>query len=133
MARQYTSSERFRSIAGGSLVGLGLHNLFGNLDGAAAQLRHLLGNGSSERLGALPSVILATSQAAQVYAMDHQGFVLGLLRISVSFWPVLLVIAGTVLLKDALTDKVKALPTANKYFQNRMVGCRFCCPSFDHR
>ena len=42
MARQHTPSQTVRSIAGSALVGPGLFILFGNLDGAAAALRHLL-------------------------------------------------------------------------------------------
>lgn len=131
MARQQRFSETFRSIAGGALVGLGLHILFGNLDRAAAQLKHLSGPASGETLGVLPSVVLAASQGAQVYALDHQGFVLVFLRMLLSLWPLLLVIVGTILLRDALTEKVKALPTPAKYFQNNLTGCRFRCPSFD--
>ena len=63
----------------------------------------------------LPSGVLAASQAAQAYALDHQGFLQGLLQILGSFWPLLLVIAGTILLRDAFTDKVKGLP-ASKVF-----------------
>ena len=39
MARPYGPSERLRSIAGGALIGLGLHILFGNLDRGAAHCR----------------------------------------------------------------------------------------------
>ena len=131
MARQHRAAERFKSVSGGALVGLGLHILFGNLDRASAQFGHLLGTASTERLGVLPSAVLATSQAVQAYGLDHQGLVLGVLRMSVSFWPLLLVIVGTLLLQDILTDKAKALPGPAKYFQNNDGGCRFCCPSFD--
>jgi hypothetical protein len=131
MARHYGPAERLRSMAGGALIGFGLHILFGNLDRDAAQLRHFLGSTAGEALGALPTVVLAASQGVQAYALDHQGFLLGLLRVLVSLWPLLLVIAGTMLLQDALTDKVKALPTPGEYFQNRDTGCRFRCPSFD--
>jgi hypothetical protein len=129
MTRQNRFSERLRSIAGGTLVGLGLHILFGNLT-REIQLRHLLGTPAGEALGVLPSVALATSQAVQAYALDHQGF-LGLMRVLVSLWPLLLVTVGTILLRDALTDKVKELPAPAKYFRNNDTGCRFRCPSFD--
>lgn len=115
MARERGRSERVRSIAGGALIGLGLHILFANLDSVAAYLRHLSGPTAGEALGVLPSVALATSQVVQAYALDHQGFLLGVLRMSVSFWPLLLVIVGTMCLRDAVRDKVK--PTPIKYFQ----------------
>jgi hypothetical protein len=146
MTRRHRPTERFRSIAGGALVGLGLHILSANLDRVAAQLSHLFGthlggNAAGEALGVLPSAVLASSQAAQAYAFDHQGFLLGLLWMLISFWPLLLVIVGTMLLRNAFTDKVKALPTPSQYFQrnafknktfkNNSTGCRFQCPSFD--
>jgi hypothetical protein len=79
----------------------------------------------------LPFVVLAASQAVQAYAGDHRAFLLELLRVFVSLWPLLLVIVVTILLKDALTVKVKALPAPAKYFQNKDTGCRFRCPAFD--
>jgi len=132
MTRQHKTSESITAIAGGALVGLGLHILSGNLDTAAVQLRHLLGNTAGDALGVLPSVVLASSQAAQAYTLNHQCF----LRMLVSFWPLLLVVVGTVLLWDVFADKGKALPTPNQYFQknafkNKNTGCRFRCPSFD--
>ena len=87
MARQHKTSESIRAIAGGALVGLGLHILFGSLDTAADQLRHLLGITAGDALGVLPSVVLASSQAAQAYALDHHGFLHCFLRMLVSFWP----------------------------------------------
>jgi hypothetical protein len=136
MARPYGSSGKLRSIAGGVLIGLGLHILFGNLDRTAVQVRHLLGTTAGDAFGTLPTAVLAASQAVQAYALDHQAFLLGLGRLLISFWPLLLVMVGTVLLQDALTDKVKASPAPANYFQNTIfqnkdTECRFRCPSFD--
>jgi hypothetical protein len=136
MTRRHNTSESVKSIAGGVLVGLGLHILSGNLAGDATQLRHFLGIPTEEALGVLPSVALAASQAAQAYALDQQKFLDGLLQMVPSFWPLLLVIVGTILLRDALTDRVREVPASdkyprNKYFRNRDTGCRFRCPSFD--
>jgi len=136
MTRQHKTSESITAIAGGALVGLGLHILPGSLDTAADQLRHLLGNTAGDSLGVLPSVVLASSQAAQAYALDHHGFLQCFLRMLLLFWPLLLVVVGTVLLWDVFTDKDKASPTPNQYFrknafQNKDTGCRFRWPSFD--
>jgi hypothetical protein len=138
MTRQDKTSESITVIAGGALVGLGLHILSGNLDTAADQLRHLLGNTVGDALGVLPSVVLASSQAAQAYALDHHGFLQCFLRMLVSFWPLLLVVVGTVLLRDVFAGRVKASPIPNQYFQRNIfknkskdIGCRFRCPSFD--
>ena len=104
MASQHRLSEGLQSIVGGALVGLGLHILFGNLDRVAEQMKHMLGTAAWETLGVLPSVVLAASQAVQAYGLDHQGFLQSLLWIGfwilISFWPLVLVIAGTVLLRN---------------------------------
>jgi hypothetical protein len=138
MIRQDKTSESITVIAGGALVGLGLHILSGNLDTAADQLRHLLGNTVGDALGVLPSVVLASSQAAEAYALDHHGFLQCFLRMLLSFWPLFLVVVGAVLLRDVFADKVKALPAPNQYFKrntfkdkDKDTGCRFRCPSFD--
>ena len=60
MTSQDRQLESLKSIAGGTLVGLGLHVLSGNLDRVSAQLKHLLGaTTSGEELGVLPSIVLA--------------------------------------------------------------------------
>ena len=131
MARQHRTSESLKSIAGGALVGLGLHIWFGNLEGAASQLTRLLGTSSGDTLGLASSVIVAAAQAGRVYASDHQGFFLEVLRMLVSFWPLLLVIVGAGLLRNVFTDEVDPLMAPGKYFQDNHTGSRFCCPSFD--
>jgi ascorbate-specific PTS system EIIC-type component UlaA len=94
MASRHRPSEGLKSIVGGALVGLGLHILFGNLDRVAEQMKHMLGTAAWETLGVLPSAVLAASQAVQAYGLDHQGFLQSLLWMLISFWPLLLVIAG---------------------------------------
>jgi hypothetical protein len=136
MTRQRNSSENLKSLAGGILVGLGLHILSGNLAGDATQLRHLLGIPAGAALGLLPSVALVASQVAQAYDLDQHRFLDSLLQMLPSFWPLLPVIVGGILLRDALADRVKESPAPdnyfqNKYFQNKDAVCRFRCPSFD--
>jgi hypothetical protein len=131
MTRQHRSSESLRSIAGGVLVGLGLHILLGNLDRAAAPLRHILGTTAGGALGDLPFVALAASRDMPAYFFHHHSFLQGVLRMLAPFWPLLLVIAGTIMLRDVFTDKVEASPTPSEYFQRKDTACRFCWPSFD--
>jgi hypothetical protein len=111
MAMQQTFFGRAKSIAGAALVGLGILIFHENLDRAASQLSHLLGTIPGEALGVLPTVILAASRVLQAYAADHQRFLQGFLRhMLVSCWPLLLVIVGTVLSRDAFADNDNALP-----------------------
>jgi hypothetical protein len=117
MAGQGITFRSSKSIAGAAFVGLGMFILYGNLAGAVAQLRHVLDANGSEALGVLPAVILATSQGVHACTFDHQGVLQCLLRMLISFWPPLLVIVGTMLLRDAFTDKFKALPTPDQHFQ----------------
>lgn len=136
MTRQHNTSKNLKSIAGGILVGLGLHILSVNLAGDATQLRHLLGIPVGDALGFLPSIALAASQAAQAYDLDQHRFLDSLLQLLPSFWPLLLIVVGIILLRDTLADRVKELPAPDKYslkkyFQNKRIGCRFQCPSFD--
>ena len=106
-----TFFERAKSIAGAVFVGLGIFILHGNLDRTATQLSRLLGTIPRESPGAQPTVILAVSQLAQAYAAGHQRFLQGFLhQILVSSWPLLLVMVGTVLSRDAFTDNVNELP-----------------------
>ena len=108
---QQTFFGRAKSLAGAALVGLGIFIFHGNLDRAATEWTHLLSTTPGEALGVLPTVILAAPRVLQPYAADHQRFLQCFLRhIFVSCWPLLLVIAGTVLSRDTFTDNVNALP-----------------------
>jgi hypothetical protein len=136
MTTQHNTSQNIKSIAGGVLAGLGLHILSGNVAGDVARFNLVIGMPVGEGLGVLPSIALAASRSAQAYALDQQRFFGGLLQLLASFWPLFLVIVGTILLRDALADKVNELPAPDKYFQNKYLqkkdtGCRFRCPSFD--
>jgi hypothetical protein len=100
------------------------------VDRTAGQFRASLG-AAGDGLGTLPSAVVAFSQVARAYAFDRQEFWLHLLRMLVSFWPLVLVIVGGMFLRDVVTEKVKTLPARTKYFRNKDMGCRFPCPSFD--
>ncbi len=111
MAEQQTTIRGSKSIAGAALVGFGIFIFYENLDRAATELRHLLGIVPGEALGVLPTVMLAAARVLQAYGADHQRFLQALLQhLLVSCWPLLLVIVGTVLSRDAFPDNVAALP-----------------------
>jgi hypothetical protein len=100
MASQQASSQSLKSIAGASVLALGLAVLFANLDGVAASVSHFAGMSAHEGLGVLPALGLAGLHALQAYAFDQDGFISGFLQILVSFWPLILILVGAVLLRD---------------------------------
>ena len=132
MTKRWNISESLQSIAGGTFLSLGLHILSGNLREDAIQLRRLFDIPATDALGLLPSIALATSQA-KANALSHAMFLHALVHVLASLWPLLPVLLGAVLLRSALTDKVKALPVSEEYFRNKyfQTECRFRCPSFD--
>jgi len=143
MTKQHKTSESVKAISGWAFIGIGLHILSGNLSGIAHHVRHLLDVPGGDTLGVLPSITLAASQTARAYALDQSSFLDGFLYMLTSLWymltslwPLLLVIVGTVLLRNLLTDKVKEMPAPDEMFRNNFFGnkraqCRFRCPSFD--
>jgi hypothetical protein len=128
MARQNTIFQNPKSIAGAALFGLGAFILFGNLTVAASQLSHLLGITADEAdaLGVLAAGSMAATRALQAYLFHHAEFLRGLNQILLSFWPLVLVIVGTIVLRAAFRGEAKDLPKKNDYWT-----CRFHCPSFD--
>jgi hypothetical protein len=98
---QHTFLGRAKSIAGAALIGLGIFILHKNLDQAATQLNQLVSS-PKEMLGVVPMVILAALRVLQAYTSNHQQFLDGLLQhLWLTFWPLVLVSAGTALSRDA--------------------------------
>jgi hypothetical protein len=92
---------RAKSIAGASLIGFGVFILYRHLAAAMMMLHHVLGVNGSETLGVPLAVIQTASQVLEVYTANHQQFFENFLhRMLVSSWPLLLVIAGTLLSWD---------------------------------
>jgi hypothetical protein len=100
MTARTTASRSLKSIAGATACALGFLLLLANLDGLAAQIGQTVA-APSETPGILPALGLAGLHALQSYAFDHARFSSSLLQILVSFWPLLLVIAGTMLLRNS--------------------------------
>ena len=96
---------RTKSIAGTALIGLGIYVFYESVHQAATQFSNLRGVFPREMFGVFPTVILLASRYLQAWGADYtrslQGCVLHLLA---SSWPLLLVIAGTVLSRDSSTD-----------------------------
>ena len=111
MARQSRVSENLKSIAGMALIGLGLLMLSRNLSDACGQLSRLVGVSAeaSQTFGVLTAVGLAAAQVCRCYLFDRRELMLGLCKVLISFWPLLLVVAGTVLTAPASRTESKNL------------------------
>jgi hypothetical protein len=108
MAAQQTTPRSLTSIAGAFLLAVGFLILFSNLDAAATQLTYATGNAGARALETLPALALALLHGLQVYAFDHAGFLSGVLRFLISFWPLILILAGVLLLRDAFRGRFQA-------------------------
>ena len=108
MVAKQTSSRSLYSIAGAILLALGFLILFANLDAVAAQITNAVGASGEQALGMLPALVLAISHGLQAYAFDRAGFLSGLLQILVSFWPLILILLGAVLLRDVFRGRLAA-------------------------
>jgi hypothetical protein len=98
---QHKFLGRAKSIAGAALIGLGIFILHKNLDQAVTQLNQLISS-PREMLGVVPMIILAALRVLQAYTSNHQHFLGSLLQhLWLTFWPLVLVSAGTALSQDA--------------------------------
>jgi hypothetical protein len=103
VAARRTFSLSLKSIAGAGIFALGLLLLFVNLDGVAAQISYAVG-APTEAPEILPVLGLVGLHALQAYTFDHAGFLPTLLRILVSFWPLLPIFIGAVLLRSSVLE-----------------------------
>jgi hypothetical protein len=96
MERLYTRSTSFKSIAGIALAGIVVLALLGNLDCAVAQGEDMFCAAAANALGILPCLVLSAWQAIQAYAFDQHRLLECLLQVLLSYWPLLLVVAGAI-------------------------------------
>ena len=113
MAERRASIQSLISIAGASILAVGFVILFANLDEAAATVANLAGISAYEGLGSLPALGLAGLHALEAYTFDQPGFISGFLKILVSFWPLVLIFAGAVVLRRALGRRSTGLRTTD--------------------
>jgi hypothetical protein len=108
MTRQRTFSRTPEIIAGAPAVALWLLVLANLCEAATAtQLGCPLGSTTGTALQVVASVVLtAASQAMQALVFDPQRFFQGFVQTLASFWLLILVIVGALLLRAAFTDKV---------------------------
>jgi len=117
MAQQGRIFRNLRSVVGMGLIGFGIFVLGGNLSDACGQLSRLVGISAeaSQTFGGLIAVGLAASQVWRSYMFERRELLLGVCRMLISFWPLLLVIAGAVLTE-------MASGTMRKNIQNKIIG-----------
>jgi hypothetical protein len=118
MAASRTTTRSMKSVFGAAALAIGSFLLFVNLDGIAAQINNAVG-APAESVGIFPALGLAGLHALQAFAFDHAGFLSSLLQILVSFWPLILVLLGTALLRSAVGERstksaVVATPTSER-------------------
>ena len=105
MAVNHTFFERAKSASGAALVTIGMFILYQHLTLAANHLSHLLCNNHGDTPGPPPAILMAALCVIHAYAADHQGVLQVLVKqLWISFWPLLLVMAGTILSRDAFSD-----------------------------
>jgi uncharacterized membrane protein YcjF (UPF0283 family) len=133
MATRHTRFQNLKLIAGAALIGVGVFIQSENLTQAAAQTSHLLGISAqgTQTLGVLLAVGLAASHALQAYLFDNHEFLRSLYQISLSFWPLLAVIAGAVLLRNGFAEEVEELQKRSGGLKKSGLTCRFRRGSFD--
>ena len=108
MAAQQTSSKSLTSIVGALLLALGFLILFSNLDAAATQITNAAGSSGGRLLEIVPSLVLALLHGLQAYVFDHARFLSGVLEFLVSFWPLILILTGALLLRDVFRGRFPA-------------------------
>ena len=101
MAAQQTSTRSLLSIIGAILLILGLALIFANLDALAVHVTNSF-PAPTKNLGMLPALGLAGLSAVHFYLSDHSRFFSALLQFLVSFWPLLLVVGGALLMRRTL-------------------------------
>jgi hypothetical protein len=108
MESRQPSTKSLKSITGAVLIALGLLILFANVDGVVSSMDGFAST-ANETVGALPALGLAALHTAQAYTFDRAGFFSTLQQILVSFWPLLLVIIGAILLRYAFGGRFEPM------------------------
>jgi hypothetical protein len=100
MSGKYGLFRNSKSIAGIALIGLGLFILCGNLADTVARFSRLAGGcaNAKQAFGGLVVAGLAVSQVWRAYVFNRRELVLCVWRLFASFWPLLVVMVGAVLM-----------------------------------
>ncbi len=107
MAKKQASTASLKAIAGAILLSIGLTLSLANLDEVAARSTSCFPS-SAGSLGTVLELGLAALRTTQDYFFDPSKFQSGLWQILVSFWPLILVIVGALLLQLAFKGRFAA-------------------------
>ncbi len=104
MAKKQAWLASLRAIAGATLLSIGLTLSLASLDEVVAPISNSFAPPAS-LFGTVLELGLAALRATQAYVFDPPKFQAGLQQILVSFWPLILVIIGAVLLQVAFKGR----------------------------
>jgi len=104
--------RRFFPLIGLILLATGLTVLFAQVHPLAAQVWDRVGANADELGGFVPAAILTVNQAAQAWAFDRANLLSAFADMLLSCWPVILVISGVVLLRNAFSGMAAVRQTA---------------------
>ena len=90
---------RYKNMLGMMMIAMGTLAFVPQLSGLASRLGQTTEAIGAELFSALPSIGLGVLHAGQALAFEPGTFFAGALRLLLSFWPLLLVAAGTLLLR----------------------------------
>jgi len=96
--------EHAKTASGAALATLGMFFLYSRVDRAATYVKDLLG---AQVVPGQPAIIVAASRMVQASLPYRHGVleVLGL-QMLISAWPLLLIVAGTILSRDQVEKKI---------------------------
>jgi hypothetical protein len=108
MAKKQAWLASLKAIAGAILLPVGLLLFLANLDEAVAPISNSFVSPPAGSLGTALELGLAALRATQSYFFDPSKFQSGVQQILVSFWPLILVIVGALLLQLAFKGRFAA-------------------------
>lgn len=92
--------RRMKPILGMVFLSVGVMLLFLNLDLLQARVDSLAGRAASDHSSVLPAMAMLLLHGAQKLAFEHVNLVSFLGQTLLSFWPLLLIAAGIVILRS---------------------------------
>ena len=104
MAQRHTPSTILNETVGTILLSFGLLLLFANLGHVATQVSDSFASAAGSP-GTVIALGLAALRTVQTYLFDPTTFQADIRVILVSFWPLILVIIGAVLLQNAVSRR----------------------------